>query len=320
MQTIWRELLTERRTPKLARERKLEALLGQEPGEAEPGALRQLIANSDVLGSEAVDEIAADHAQGAPITSARELRSMAEMKGYDTSPRDIVRLARGGLPRSGEVAAWRLGAAAAKALREQERLDGQPISDKKLVELAGTQIDALINRESGGNISFALDENSIRGRVVLRSKWETGRRFELARILGDRIARRQSSRLFPATRAYTYRQKMQRSFAAELLSPFDAVDEMLNGDYSLENQQEIADYFNVSPMTIRTSLVNCANLSAKDLILMWPLFVAKPHNYQAGRPKTDVRSVTSSCLIGLGLPAVLQPAPTTPTPHLPAAA
>jgi Zn-dependent peptidase ImmA (M78 family) len=49
---------------------------------------------------------------------------------------------------------------------------------------------------------------------------------------------------------------MQRSFAAEFLSPFDAVDEMLSGDYSLENQQEVADHFNVSPMTIRTSLVN----------------------------------------------------------------
>ena len=47
LQTIWQELLTERRTPKLARERKLEALLGQEPGEADPEALNQLIADSD---------------------------------------------------------------------------------------------------------------------------------------------------------------------------------------------------------------------------------------------------------------------------------
>ncbi len=257
LQTICVEVLTERRNPKLARERKLEALLGQEPGEADPEALKQLISDSDALGSEAVDEIAADHAQGTTITSAQELRSIAAVKGYDTSPRDIVRLGRGsGLPRLGEVAAWRLGAAAAKALREQERLDGQTVSDRKLAELAGTRIDALTNRDSGGKISFALDENPMRGRVVLRSKWDTGRRFELARILGDRIARQQSSRLFPATRAYTYRQKMQRSFAAELLSPFDAVDEMLNGDYSLENQQEVAGHFNVSPMTIGTLLMN----------------------------------------------------------------
>jgi hypothetical protein len=256
LQTIWGEVLTERRTPKLARERKLEALLGKEPGEAEPDALQQLVADSEALGSEAVDEIAADHAQG-PITSAQELWSIAQAKGYDSSPRDIVRLARGsGLARLGEVPAWRLGAAAAKTLREQEHLNGEPISDQRLAALAGTRINALTDRESGGNISFAFDENSLRGRVVLRSKWETGRRFELARILGDRIARQQRSRLFPATRAYTYRQKMQRSFAAELLSPFDVVDEMLSGDYSLENQQEVAGHFNVSPMTIRTSLVN----------------------------------------------------------------
>lgn len=257
LQAIWQGVLTERRTPTLARERKLEALLGQEPDEADPEILKQLIADSDTLGSEAVDEIAADHATGTTVITAQELRSIAAEKGYDASPRDIVRLAHGsGLPRLGQVPAWQLGAATAKALREQERLNGQPISDSRLAALAGTQTTALTDRESGGNISFALDESPMRGRVVLRSKWETGRRFELARILGDRTARQQSSRLFPATRAYTYRQKMQRSFAAEFLSPFDVVDEMLNGDYSLENQQEAADHFNVSPMTIRTLLVN----------------------------------------------------------------
>jgi len=31
---------------------------------------------------------------------------------------------------------------------------------------------------------------------------------------------------------------------------------MLAGDYSMENQQEIAEHFDVSPMTIRTLLVN----------------------------------------------------------------
>jgi hypothetical protein len=257
LRTIWEEVLVERRTPLLMRQRKLEALLGEEPDEADPNILRQLVADSEALGSEAVDELAADHVPGASVATAQELRSVAIAKGHDASPRNAVRLATGsGLARSGQVPAWLLGADAARALREQERLNGQAISDRKLAELAGTQTTAIIDRESRGNISFALDESPMRGRIVLRSKWGTGRRFELARILGDRIARQKSSQLFPATRAYTYRQKMQRSFAAELLSPFDVVDEMLNGDYSLENQQEVADHFNVSPMTIRTSLVN----------------------------------------------------------------
>jgi hypothetical protein len=257
LQTIWQDLLAERQDRTLARERKLEALLGQEPGEGAATIIQQLIADSNALGSEAVDEIAADHMPGAAVITARDLRSLADANGYATSPRDTIRLERRAeLPRSGQVAAWRLGAHAAKLLREQERLNGDPISNSKLAALAGTQLASLKNRDSGGNISFALDDNPTRGRVVLRSKWETGRRFELARILGDRIVKQQSSHLFPATRAYTYRQKMQRTFAAELLSPFEVVDEMLDGDYSAENQQEAAERFNVSQLTIRTSLVN----------------------------------------------------------------
>ncbi len=257
LQTIWKSVLEERRTPALARARKLEALLGQEPDETDPKVLEQLIADSDALGAGAVDEIAADHGIGGIVTTAQELRDIAATKGYEAFPRDMVRIAHGsGLPRSGQVAAWRLGAAAASALREQERLDGQPISDDKLATMVGTRVAALADRTSGGNLSFALDENTNRSRIVLRSKWQTGRRFELARILGDQVARQQTSRLFPATRSYTYRQKMQRSFAAEFFSPFGAVEEMLAGDFSMENQQEAAEYFNVSPMTIRTLLVN----------------------------------------------------------------
>jgi Zn-dependent peptidase ImmA (M78 family) len=49
---------------------------------------------------------------------------------------------------------------------------------------------------------------------------------------------------------------MQRAFAAEFLSPFKAVEDMLAGDYSDEKQQDVAEYFEVSPITIRTMLVN----------------------------------------------------------------
>lgn len=62
--------------------------------------------------------------------------------------------------------------------------------------------------------------------------------------------------LLPATRARSYHQKMQRAFAAELLSPFDAVVDMLGGDYSEERQTEVAEHFRVSPWTIQTQLVN----------------------------------------------------------------
>ena len=106
-------------------------------------------------------------------------------------------------------------------------------------------------------MSFALDENSSGSRIVLRSKWEPGRRFELpglSAILGPK------GNLYPAT-GWHYRQKVQRSFAAEFLSPFTAVEEMLAGDCSADSRQDVADYFNVSDHLIRTLLVNHRRLA-----------------------------------------------------------
>lgn len=265
LQKVWKSVFDERRTPDLFRERKLEALLGQEPDEADPEALAKLIADADRLSMAAVEEIAADHQEGSAVLTAEALEMTAKKEGFDASPLDAVTLKQGlGISRRGEVAAWRLGAAMAKALRDQERLDDLAITNERLAEMAGTQITALSDRsKTGERISFALDQDHRHARFVFRSKWETGRRFELARLIGDRLASR-GGKLFPATRAYTYRQKMQRSFAAELLSPFDAVDEKLDGDYSLESQQEAADHFGVSELTIRTLLVNHHRIERED--------------------------------------------------------
>ena len=270
LRTIWESVLLERRTPELSRARKLEALLGQEPDEANPNALAQLIADASRLSMAGVEEIAADHNGGSTVLTADATDMIAKEKGFDASPLEAVSLKPGsGIPRIGEVAAWKLGSEAAKALRVQEGLDVQPISNNRLAEMAGTQDAVLSDRSRAGEkISFALDDSPRHSRVVLRSKWGAGRRFELARLIGDRLVGSGGGRrLLPATRAYTYRQKMQRSFAAEFLSPFDAVDKMLDGDHSTENQQEVADYFDVSELTIRTLLVNHRRIAREDFEL-----------------------------------------------------
>jgi len=40
---------------------------------------------------------------------------------------------------------------------------------------------------------------------------------------------------------------------------------MLKGDYSMESQQEVAEHFDVSPLTIRTLLVNHGRIERDDL-------------------------------------------------------
>lgn len=271
---LWNELKMERAGPELTRFRRLEAQLGYDPDGAEEVAIRLRLDDATRLGEEALGEIAADATLSADalssMISAGDLTDIARQNGTEANPNDAITL--GDMtdpPQPGQVEAWRLGKRVAQAIRTQASMDGQPISDGTLAGFAGCMSNA-ISRQSGhsSTISFALDENDSRTRMSLRSRWETGRRFDLARLIGDRLLCNQihgsAEPLFPATRAPSYRQKMQRAFAAELLSPFAIVDDMLGGDYSDEKQNEVAKYFEVSPMTIQTQLVNHRRIGLDD--------------------------------------------------------
>jgi hypothetical protein len=254
---LWSDVVAERKDQEAAKRRRLEALLGFEPDEADASLVERLVVEGADIGESAVLEMAALSSSVGNIPTPSDLREIAQAKGFDARPQDVVRLSRyAELPPIGDVPAWRRGSEAARALRQQEGLGASPISNQRLASMSGVEVGTVDARNGGAALSFALDSSASAGRVVLRSKWETGRRFELARLLGDRIASGGDGRLFPATRSYTYRQKLQRAFAAELLCPFDAVKDMLGGDYSEEQQEDVAEYFDVSPLTVRTVLVN----------------------------------------------------------------
>ncbi len=265
---IWRDVLAERSDPARARARarRLEALLGRDADAVEDAAVARLLADEAALGEQAVEELAAEAAQGGALMDATELREIAQASGFERRPHDMVCLDLNHVPpSSAETPAWQLGAIAARALREQERLGDGPISNERLAELAGAEAQALAADTPPARLSFSLDGSASESRFVLRSRWETGRRFDLARLLADQIVAVPAAHLHAATRAHTYRQKMQRAFAAELLSPFEAVDSMLNGDLSAEAQQDVAAHFQVSDRTILTLLVNHRRLERGEL-------------------------------------------------------
>ena len=272
---LWKDLAMERATPDLVRFRRLEAQLGCDPDEADEHVIRRHLTAAAALGEDAMGELATDSAiQGSgpdSMMSAETVEDIANRSGFDANPKDAIALNDAGdAPRMGEtVAAWRVGVRTAHAVRKQEHLNGGPISSASLAEFAGTTAAAVSDTDRySERISFVLDRESGDTRLSLRSKWETGRRFDLARLIGDRLlhhhARHPAERLLPATRAHSYRQKMQRAFAAELLSPFASVDDMLEGDYSEENQNAVAEYFKVSPMTISWQLVNHRRIDRED--------------------------------------------------------
>ncbi len=258
---LWRDVLTERADPDAATRRRLEALMGRDPDAVEDDAVDQLIADSARLGESAVGEIAAERARNSEhlkaALTAQGLEETAHAIGYAGSPRDALTLQPNErLPRHVDVPAWRLGSDAANAVRRQDRLGGASLSDQRLAQMAGTTAALTARPRGDAVLSYALDNaTGTQSWIVLTGRHATARRFALARVVGDRLMQH-SGALHPATHAYTYRQKAQRAFAAELLAPFEAVEEMLHGDYYEDRQLDAADYFSVSPMVINTLLKN----------------------------------------------------------------
>ena len=255
---ICTDLRCERTTPEIALTRKFEALLGYDPDEGNSEIVRRLMADTRSMGEKAMQEVAADHSQGGLVMTADDLRDTAGRAGFPGSQRDTVRLGPGRIPpEDPNRAAWQLGTLLAQALREQEKFEDRALPDDRLSALTGVTKDCLSDKDRRADIAYMLDGKDDGTRIVFRSKWPTGRRFELARLLGDRLMNAREMGLFPATRAYTFRQKAQRSFAAELLAPYQAVEAMLGENYSDEEaQKEVATHFQVSELTIRTLLVN----------------------------------------------------------------
>jgi hypothetical protein len=265
LNNLWQELSTERSNAKYSRIRKIEALLGLQPDELSDDVGSNIFSIEEQFGEEAADELVAD--QGSigsdEVISADELASDAKHAGYETDITSIVdiktRTSQG--LHTQAAPAWLVGAELAKDLRKQEGLKNKILSNKSLSDLISVDSAALPGKKiSPHNISYLLSQKGGKGKVILRSKWETGRRFELARILGDCLISNNGV-LHPATRALTYRQKVQRAFAAELLSPYAAIQDMLDGDFSQESQAEVANHFKVSEMTIRHQLANNSTLA-----------------------------------------------------------
>lgn len=259
LHTVWKELCAERSDPELARYRALEAKLGYDPGDADEAALNARLAEARILGDEAMGELASLAAMRSPdaaeLMTAGELRTLAGQKGQPMNAADGVSPALASDLLWGMGPAHEIGVALAHRVRAQTSAGDGQIGDRELVALAGAPQSILTPEWTRGPLSFGLLDEGGRATAVLSGTRTENRRFELARLIGDRIMRPEGG-LFPVTDARSYRQKAQRAFAAELLAPIDAVRNMAGDDFSEDRQEEIAEHFRVSPMVINRLLKN----------------------------------------------------------------
>lgn len=266
---IWENVQADRVDKDRWQRCKFEALLGLDPdeGEAHEAMLARLLADADDLGLQPMNEVAAGWTKCGAVWTAETLRDVARTHGFEARPVDAAQLAGGTEGLLAQCTTpWKKGAAAAQLLRTEQKLGTAPLSDEKLAGLAGVSPTILSRSPGTTEFSFALDQGNGAGRVVLRRKWQTGRRFELARQLGDRlIGGSQQVFLFPVTDSNTYQQKLQRAFAAELLCPFATLKDRLQGDYRESSIEDVAEEYEVSRKVVWSQLVNHGEVDRERL-------------------------------------------------------
>ena len=264
LESTWRELGEERSDADLTAFRRIEALLGFDVDEGNEADIEAMLDDAKELGADAVTELAAG--AGKKRTSASDIRHMSDASGFDLNVMDGFRWSHGSSPDAsqwGQIDAWRIGKKFAHSVRREAGLCDGPITDEELVNLAGTSCSAIEHGESSVPISWVYAPSGSRAQVVLRGRSRTGRRFDMARVIGDRVFGHtqcvSDEPLSPATRSYSYRQKAQRSFAAELLCPWHAIEGQFEHDSDPEDIHQVAAQFGVSELVVEHMLENQGN-------------------------------------------------------------
>lgn len=269
LEELWGEILKERSNPELTLLRKLEAICGYDPDEGPAWVTEKLVKDENGFGSRALEEVAAYGRHETPCVLQRIQELAAEKKpgraGIQATLPECKpswkKLAIGDRP-------WRRAAAIAKEARAVWGLDAGPVSDRKLADLVKTSSSAFkTSGEARATVPVAFRRGSDKEvDLFFHRLTSTSHRFAVGRLLGDHCSFPLTERLIPETPAKTSRQQFQRAFAQEFLCPFDALLEKIQTkNPNEEDIEEAAKHFGVSPLMVRTTLVNKGELDRDAL-------------------------------------------------------
>ena len=261
LSAAWRELGEAIRNPETSFGRIMEARMGLDAGEADPALLRRLHEAADSAGHGAMGELAAS--SGSRALADFEVlweigRDRSQPLSLEISP-DM----RSAVAQAAEEnwKPWRQGVSvAALARREWSRGTG-PTRTESLAELCSVPARWITDSSDEARVPIPAGFRNIEGNGVLKAalkkRHPTGRRFALARIIGDHLVAGEGEDLLPVTNADTDRQRFQRAFAREFLCPFDALRDYLgNRIPDDEFMEDAALHFDVSPVLVRNALVD----------------------------------------------------------------
>lgn len=264
---LWRELLVERQDLKLSNWRKLEAIMGFDPDEAPEYLVAGLQDAADNYGASAIEEVAAasqnnaladlEELSGAPHAESSELH----IPGFDALREQLSGITSSLFP-------WQQAAEAARIARQAWSLGTGSVSTKDMSEIFGFHHD-LIYKASGtrGPMTAGFRNGSLDTfKAFLNTPYPMNRRFALMRLVGDHLIASAEDRLLPASSVKTHRQKFQRAFAQELLCPYAELNSFIDtAEPDDDSIEDAARYFEVSPLLVKTVLVNKGQMERASL-------------------------------------------------------
>ena len=267
--SLWAEILKERSDADISQQRKLEAMAGFDPDQAPVKLLEDLLEDQDDLGKGALAEVAAE-ARQATDDALRVIRELGRSRSRPKPGGFRARVAE--LPMAAatdvERRPWQKAADLARHARKHWGLGDKPIRNHALADILGSTAAVFSDAstvESPMSLGIRAGTSDTFD-VYFNSSSTTTRRFAASRLLGDFLYFSNRERLLPATHAKTSRQKFQRSFAQEFLCPIDSLLKKIQTAQPDEDDiSEAAAHFHVSPLMVRTTLVNHGQLEREAL-------------------------------------------------------
>jgi hypothetical protein len=252
------ELHLERSDPRQALDCKLQALAGFDPGSA-PGewitAAQELVGQAGVAAAEEIIAVA-------PVLPGGLAAAQAVVSAMRQSTM-TVNLDWAVLPQSRPLAGerpWQRGERLARELRATMGKPSGPLTNRDLEPRLDATLPLPGATWTGSRALLGGYRNGVnhgRTALLVTTTREENQRFYLARVLGAALNASANQHVLPVSSANTALQKLERSFARELLCPWQDLDAFT--DESGTDDEGIAAaaaYFSVSQMVVLTTLVN----------------------------------------------------------------
>ena len=248
---LWSIVQQDCADPESSRRRKLEAQLGFDPEQCPDQTLDAALRWESEVGEPALSELAPALAGSGACPDLSLIEQFVSVQGIVGAPV----FAHGDIDRLEQGAPWERAIHDARALRRQFGNVSDPVSDRHLQELLGvaskTQIMQWSAPAGRSPVAVAMPMKGRQLKFVPRRHSPAGRRFELARFLGEHLlCASRDAHWLVSTDLSTFHQKYQRAFAAEFLCPIDSLTSFLSGDFSSYAIEEAAAEFMVGEQTV----------------------------------------------------------------------